>query len=67
LKDKQKTKIDNGKEHVRLTKTPSKNLMLDRQVLKIEERLMGHRSFLPQKVVWWDIWIGVLQKKHSSK
>jgi hypothetical protein len=41
--------------------------MLDRQVLKIEERLMGHMSFLPQEVVRWDIWIGGLQRRHSSK
>jgi hypothetical protein len=30
--------------------------MLDRQVLKIEERLGGHMSFLPQEMVRRDIW-----------
>jgi hypothetical protein len=25
--------------------------MLDKQVLRIEERLLGHRSFLPQEII----------------
>jgi hypothetical protein len=30
--------------------------MLDKQVLRIEERLAWHRSFLPQEVVWHEEW-----------
>jgi len=39
--------FENGKEYARLTKTPYWNLMLDRWVLRIEERLVWHKSFLP--------------------
>jgi len=52
-----KKKIDNGKEYMRLTETAYWNLMLDRQIMIIEERLVGHKSFLPQKVVWCEVWI----------
>jgi hypothetical protein len=31
--------------------------MLDRQILKIEERHEGHMSILPQEMVWHEIWI----------
>jgi hypothetical protein len=34
--------------------------MLDKQLLRIEKRPMGHRLFLPQVVVWHEIWIGGL-------
>ncbi len=34
-----------------LQKPHIENLMLDRQILIIEERLVGHSSFLPQEVV----------------
>jgi hypothetical protein len=37
--------------------------MLDRKVLKTEERLVRHMSFLPQEVVWWDVWIGGSSEK----
>jgi hypothetical protein len=36
--------------------------MLDKRVLKIEERHVGHRSFLPQDMVWREVWIGVFRK-----
>jgi hypothetical protein len=39
--------LENGKEYARLTETPYQNVMLERQVLKIEERFAGHKSFLP--------------------
>ncbi len=42
-----KENFENGKEYARLTKTPYWNLMLDRWVLRIEERLVWHKSFLP--------------------
>jgi hypothetical protein len=42
-----KDKFKNGEEYARLTKTPSQNLILDKQVLKTEERHTGHKSFLP--------------------
>jgi hypothetical protein len=32
--------------------------MLDKQVLKIEERLARHMSFLSQEVVRREVWIG---------
>ncbi len=51
-RDKQtKKNHENGKEYVEITKIPYWNLMLDKQVLRIEERLARHRSFLPQEVV----------------
>jgi len=28
---------------------------------------VGHRLFLPQKVVWWDVWTRGLQRKHNSR
>jgi hypothetical protein len=62
-----KEKIDNGEEYARLTKTPYRNMMLDRWVMIIEERFTGHMSFLPQEVVWCEVWIGVFQRRHSYK
>jgi hypothetical protein len=47
IESQTKENFENGEEYVRLTKTPYQNLMLDKQVLRIEERPMGHRSFLP--------------------
>jgi hypothetical protein len=51
----------------RLIETPYQNLMLDKEVLRIEERSTGHRSFLPQEVVQQDVWIKGLQRRHSSR
>ncbi len=39
---------ENGKEYVGIRKTPYRNMMLDGQVLKTEERPTIHRLFLPQ-------------------
>jgi hypothetical protein len=39
--------------------------MLDRWVMKTEEILAGHRSFLPQEVVWREIWARGLKRKHN--
>jgi hypothetical protein len=36
--------------------TPYWNLMFDRQMLRIEEKPTGHMSFLPQDMVWQDVW-----------
>jgi hypothetical protein len=47
LRKKIEKHLKNGEEYVGLKKTPSQNLMLDRQVLITEERCTGHRSFLP--------------------
>jgi hypothetical protein len=66
-KNQTEDKFENGKEYARLIETPYQNLMLDRRVLRTKERLVKHRSFRPQEVVWWDIWIGGFQRKHSSK
>jgi len=37
--------------NARFIKTPYQNLMLDKGVLRIKERPMGHKLFLPQDVV----------------
>jgi hypothetical protein len=55
-----KNNLENGEEYVGLTETPYQNLMLDIWVMKTKERLAGHMSFLPQEVVWHEIWIGGL-------
>jgi len=62
-----KYNFENGKEYARFTETPYQNPMLDRQVLRTEERLVGHMSFRPLLVVWWDIWTWGLQRRHSFK
>jgi len=67
IKSQIKYKIENGKEYVRLIETPYQNSMLDRQVLRIEERLVGHMSFLSLLVGWWDVWTWGLQRRHSSR
>jgi heterodisulfide reductase subunit B len=59
-KQKTKNNLENGEEYVGITKTPYWNMMLDRQVLRIEERHVVHMSFLPQEVVRCEIWIGGL-------
>jgi hypothetical protein len=41
-----KDNFKNEKESARLTKTPFQTLMLDIQVLRTEERLVGHKLFL---------------------
>jgi len=67
IKSQTKDNFENGKEYVGLRETPFQNLMLDRRVLRIEERLARHRSFLPQEVVRWDIWTKGFQRRHKSK
>ncbi len=62
-----KDNLENGDEYVGCIKTPYQNLMLDIQVLRIEERLVGHISFLAQKVVRCEIWIGSFQRRHNYK
>jgi len=42
--------LEYGKEYVGLIETPYQNLMLDKQVLRIEERPKKHILFLPQDV-----------------
>jgi hypothetical protein len=59
--------FENGEEYGRLIETSYRNLMLERQVLKTEERPMGHMSFLPQEVVHQDVWIGGLQRRNNSR
>jgi hypothetical protein len=43
-----KDKFENRMEYVGIIKTPYHNLMLDRQILRIEKKPTGHRLFLPQ-------------------
>jgi hypothetical protein len=40
--------------------------MLDKQVIKIEERLVEHKLFLPQ-VVQHEVWIRGLHKRHNCR
>jgi hypothetical protein len=47
IKSQIEKKNQNGEVYAGLTKTPYRNIMLDKQVLKIEEKLLGHKSFLP--------------------
>jgi len=44
-------------EFARLTKTPYRNLMLDKKVLRIEEILVGHKPFLPER--WYNMKYGL--------
>jgi hypothetical protein len=59
--------LKNGKKDARLIETPYQNLMLDKEVLRIEERPAGHMLVLPQEVVRQDVWIKGFQRKHSSR
>jgi hypothetical protein len=61
-----KANLENGEEYAWLIKTPYWHLMLDKQLLRKEERPTWHMSFLPQEVVWHE-WIGGLQKNHRYK
>jgi hypothetical protein len=56
LKKETEDNLENGKEYAGIIKTLYQNLMLDKQVLKTEERSIRHRSFLPQKVVRCEVW-----------
>jgi hypothetical protein len=38
-------------------------LMLDRWVLRTKERPIGHKLFLPQEVVWREVWTKGFKKK----
>jgi hypothetical protein len=49
--------LENGKEYVGVIETPYWNLLLDKRVLIIQEKLAKHRSFLPQEVVQCEVWI----------
>ncbi len=63
-----KDNLENGEEYAWRTETPNQNLMLDRYVVKIEERLVGHMSFLPQEVLQREIWnTTCLQRRHNSR
>jgi hypothetical protein len=42
-----KYNLESGEEYVRLIETPYWNLMLDKSVMKIKERIAWHMSFLP--------------------
>jgi len=49
--------LEYGKEYVGLIETPYLNLMLDKRMLITKGKLERHRLFLPQEVVWCEIWI----------
>jgi len=59
--------LKNGKKDARLIETPYQNLMLDKEVLRIEERHAGHILVLPQEVVQQDVWIKGFQRRHSFR
>jgi hypothetical protein len=67
IQSQTKDNLENQEEYVRFVETPYWNLMLDKQVLKIEESPTGHMLFLPQEMVWWDVCTRGLQRKHSSR
>jgi hypothetical protein len=46
----------NGREYVRITQTPYRNLMLDMQVLRKKKRHARHKLFLPQEAVRHEVW-----------
>jgi len=48
--------LENGKKYVGFTKTSYLNMMLGKQVLRIEERPARYMSFLPQEVVRHEVW-----------
>ncbi len=62
-----KDNLENGKKYVELTKTSYLNMMLDKQVLRIEERPARHMSFLPQEVVRHEVWSGGFQRRHNYR
>jgi hypothetical protein len=62
-----KDNLENEEENVGITETPYRNLMLDIWVLRIEERFVGHTSFLPQEVGRCEVWTCGLQRMHSYK
>jgi len=67
LEKETKDNHENGKEYAGITQTPYRNLMLDRRILRIEERLARCRSFLPQEVVRCEVWIGRFQRRHNYR
>jgi len=67
LEKKTKNNHENGKEYVGITQTPYWNLMLNRQILRIKERLSRCKPFLPQEVVRCEVWIGGLQRRHNYR
>jgi hypothetical protein len=56
IENQTKDNLENRKEYAGFVETPYWNLMLDKRMLKIEQRPAGHMLFLPQEVVWWDVW-----------
>jgi len=48
-------------------RNPIFNLMLDRWVMRMEETPTGHMLFLPQEVVWREIWTRGLKRKHNYR
>ncbi len=56
---------ENGHEHSGIIETPYRNLMLDRKVLRTEEKPTWDKLFLPQEVVWCEVWIGGFQRRHN--
>jgi hypothetical protein len=58
--------LENGEEYARITKTPYQNLMLDRQVLRIEKRIAKHK-FPPQEMVHHEIWTRGFQRRHNYR
>jgi len=59
--------LEYGKEYVGLIETPYLNLMLDKRVMITKERHERHGLFLPQEVVWCEIWIRGFHRRHNYK
>jgi hypothetical protein len=66
FKDK-KHNHENGKEYAQIPETPYWNLMVEKQVLKIEETPVGHKLFLPQEVVRCEVWTSGFKKRHNYR
>ncbi len=50
-----------------IIKNPYQNLMLDKRVLRTEERPIRPKSFLSQKVVQHEVWTSGFQKRHNFR
>jgi hypothetical protein len=47
IKRETKDNLENGEEYVGITESPYWNMMLDKKILKIKDKLIRHKSFLP--------------------
>ncbi len=53
---------ENGRKYAQIIKVPFQNLMLDKQILRIENKPIEHKLFLPQEVVRREVWTNGFQE-----